>query len=297
MASDSRIALPPRLSVPEPEVADISDDETPVAPPGVLPVPETTEIVIDDDSDDNAVPTNAADDSASTGQLVIPPPLAMPLKPKPKYERRSKELMEKARLCKTTQRPEKQKTEAVQALSTERGVVDGIASLLPGMATLLGKSGTTCIGQMRRAALLPFHFMFICRAAFMSAACNIRLGIKTKRVIATAVRVIMYRQQTGLERILHNSQHALSHPIEGRRRFVHLGHSHLWDEVNCKFVWHRNHNFRKNHMGVHVQTIVQRGKLCTTLGHDIQRTSLSTWEQWIVQPKIVVGTSASACSS
>ena len=230
---------------------------------------------------------------AGCDQVALPGMLQMPPRLKANYARRSMELLEHAREVKAARDSASREQASQASLKTYRDCMHGVASLLPGLSGLAGKA-SVAVGRLKPTSLLPHHFAFICRAAFMKATTNVQVGVKLKRVIAAAARLITDRQQTGFSKMVHNAGRARAHAIEGQHRFVHLTHHHMWDEVHCKFVWHKNNKFRKGHMNVHVPTIVQRGGVCWTAGQDRAQTSRSWWEHWLVAPQTVEGTSAAA---
>lgn len=182
---------------------------------------------------------------------------------------------------------EEKKVQAEQMLT-------GVVTLVPGAAKMLGKVGQIVVGRLSKSALLPMHFLYLCRAAFLPPKLNIQVGIKVKRLIVAATRVIRRRQELGLDNMLKASETALNHATEGEGRTVHFSYSHLWDEVNCTFVWNKGHQFRKGRMGVHVQTLVQRGGVCCTLASDRASAAYSFREAWFVLPQKVMGTTAEA---
>ena len=77
-------------------------------------------------------------------------------------------------------------------------MLTGVVTLVPGAAKLLGKVGQIVVGRLSKSALLPMHFLYLCRAAFLPAKLNIQVGIKVKRLIVAATRVIRRRQELGL---------------------------------------------------------------------------------------------------
>lgn len=184
---------------------------------------------------------------------------------------------------------------AVEKSNQLQNVLSGVVTLLPGAAQLVGNVKATVIGRLKASTLKPFHFALISRAAFMPAKAAVQVGIKMKRLLAAATRAMQFRQEIGLARLLSGAEIALAAVGPGEDiRTAHLSYTHLWDEVNCKFIWNMDSRYRRGRAGIHVQTLVQRGCVSCTVA-SAQASAWRTFrEVWLVQPKKVSGTSAEA---
>ena len=128
---------------------------------------------------------------------------------------------------------------------------------------------------------------------FLHPRSKIRLGIRLDRLICAGGKMVLDRQQEGIQCTLAGGRATMT-----CETFSHLSYSHLWDEVNCKFRWtlpnHSGKGLGEGKMGVHVQTLCQRGYLRLTLSKSDKDTPRSFCEQILCHPVLVEGTSATA---
>lgn len=204
-----------------------------------------------------------------------------------KFARRSNELMAFARQVRSTSLAQDKASALEEELVQTKTALTAITTLLPGAALLVGRQKVAHIG--RKKTISPAEFVLLCRAAHLSSASTLRLGIRHKRVICAAADVLLRRQALGLDRML-----AWCHEHHQRRRghelssaeMMHLNYIHLWDETKVRHDSRGNQpkGQRRSRMGVHGHSMVQRGGVTLSVtGND--GTSGSRYsEPWLCLP-------------
>lgn len=266
------------LALPDPlgsASADVFDPEDQEAPEG-LGAPEPARDVV------APVPQAQID--------RIPPPLDIEVRRARKFDQRSDGLLAFARQSKANKRLESQNAALTRSLEQPQQTLHAVTSLLPAAAKLLGRERVEQIG--RKKALTPAHFVLLSRATHLPASVTLALGVKHKRVILAATRILPNRQSRGLRHLLDTSADALCmHGGTGQRR-THVSYVHQWDETKVLQKGGPTKALKDSRMGVHAQTIVQRGLVQCVLLDDASGHLGVFDEAWLAQPLQVESTGA-----
>lgn len=208
------------------------------------------------------------------------------------FKRRSAPLLAFARQCKKSKEALKRNRELEEQLDRSTTALATVTSVLPGGAALLGQSKQRRIGHQKKR-LTPAQFVILSRAAFLASGKAPALGVKHKRVICAAAKVVLSRQAGALAHLVVQSGKALAGhcAAEDNGRQVHISYLHMWDETKVR-AQNKNTNLkaRQTHTGMHSQTLMQRGVVKITC------KAGQAWsdfvENWLCMPVQVPSTSA-----
>lgn len=232
-------------------------------------------------------------DGSPTEQVEgILPPLAVVPGRKRKFEQRSSASTAHARATRSNMILKRKNAALAATVDEQSETMKAITTMLPGVGKLLGHERVQQIGRHR--TLSPKHFVLLCRAAHLPANSEVAIGIKHKRVILAATRLLLSRQADALSRLLERSAQALAcggGPLANQRR-IHLSYSHLWDETQVRQKRLQDRKCRDNQMSMLAQTIVQRGMVRVLLLDGLAERMNTFSEAWLATPMQVDGTSA-----
>lgn len=213
--------------------------------------------------------------------------------PTPRYVRRSPALMQHARdqrrikgLEVDLMKSQKKKGDLHERLALA-------ATCMPAVGPLLGLPAKRL--QLHSSTTSPRSYCALALVAFLSSSVRFNTGVNRKRLVCAVAALILARQRTALERMLHAARTFVAQSAP--RTWVVLTYGHEWDETRS---WFRRHsviertrgNHRQSNVGVHIQTMVQRGRCGYNL-HDfgVEKQAVFT-EEWLVPPLQVEGTAA-----
>lgn len=217
-----------------------------------------------------------------------------PAKQRLKFAQRDGLLMAHARQAKSLKQQGRAMESLSQKLKDTTRVVDMVAGLMPGVASLIARSATA-IGRMKKN-LCATHFVLLARAACMGAKANISIGIKFKRLVCVAARLVLLRQALAMDFILRSCQASLEPESSGeeRTKAVHLAYIHLWDETQVRAKARRAQKFRKTGLGTSMETMSQRGAIGLCMINAQTGESVFFDETWLCRPYTVSGTPAAS---
>ena len=197
---------------------------------------------------------------------------------------------QKARMKRAAERREDNAKRAKEAAETK---LTGIASLLPGAANLVGSQKATAIG--RKKDIRPENFAVAVHAAHLPSSTRLAVGVKFKRLQAACARLILRRQQLGLQRLLSNCHAATTQAMEapGGGIAIHLNYQHVWDGVDVKVHWIPDKGYQLGFRAISTPTMVQRGCVTYCIAERAWTETETYSDQWITQPQEVSGTKAS----
>jgi hypothetical protein len=181
---------------------------------------------------------------------------------------------------------------AEKKTQTQDSTLQAAIAVIPGAGQFLGitRGQASQVGRMKN--IEPGHFVLLCRVLTCPGIAQIKLGVKRTRLLLAARLVLLHRQATGLTILLNNS---LANRIAHRDRkalSVDIGYSHEWDETDSTFRSFGNDRLIAGRMGVHVQTIQQRGQVTTTIASETMNKLLTWREEWLMPALVVAGTKA-----
>ena len=116
------------------------------------------------------------------------------------------------------------------------------------------------------------------------------MGVKRARLLLAARLLILCRQARGLA-VLPNS--CLQNRIQHRSRTdfsIDLTYSHEWDETDSTFKPFGHGRAIASRMGIHVQTIQQRGQVSVALDSGTLDRTMTWVEEWLCPALVVEGT-------
>lgn len=264
-----------------------------------IPLPP---ILLDEEASDSTADGLAepvAPEGAGEGQhIAIPAALAEQARCPPQYTRRSAELMQHARDAGTAKRLKKERDDAKKELSKKEQELELIARAVPAAGALLGR-------QRHRMHLVknlqPRDICGLAIAAHWPPSLKGTAGMNRQRLSLVASRIILQRQQSGLNTMLANAkadaEFVKEEPGLKAAVFCVTTHSHEWDETAAKFkslaAQGTASSAQISKAQTSTQTLVQRGSVSTflhELGGSLQSASVT--EEWIVPPHMVPGTRA-----
>lgn len=124
-----------------------------------------------------------------------------------------------------------------------------VTGILPGAAALVGQATSTVIGRIKKN-LHPRQFIMVARAAFAGHKSSTSVGIKQKRLVCAAAKLILYRQALAVDFVLRSCRACLNDKSEceatiaAKFAAVHVSYSHLWDETQVRAKAKRGPRFR-----------------------------------------------------
>lgn len=215
-----------------------------------------------------------------------------------KYTRRGPELMAHARAAKSIKNKDAKIESLGERLAHTEGALDVITGILPGAASLVGRSGTGAIGRKTKN-LTPKHFLLLVRAVFMTGKNMTNVGIKHKRLVCAAANYLLIRQTRAMELILHacwlrSQQGEASSSSAVTEGATHMAYVHLWDETQVRAKARRSPKFRGTNLGVSTETMSQRGSVRACLYNAASGACINYDETWLCKPAQVSGTAAPA---
>lgn len=220
--------------------------------------------------------------------------LAVP--PRAKYARQSAELMMFARQCKSIKQKDKKIKGLSEQLAQTTGALEMVTNALPGAAAMLGKQGGCVVGRVKKG-LSPKHFLVLIRAAFMASKTKCAVGIKHKRLVCAASKLILARQTLALDSALRSCR-ALVRPSQpehvAAEKAIHLTYVHMWDETQVRSKARRSDKYRKTGLAIKAETMSQRGAVRMCLMNTGADSADHHDEAWLCKPIQVSGTSAPA---
>lgn len=178
---------------------------------------------------------------------------------------------------------------ATAAAANARSDLKIVSAVIPGAARLLGKT----VSKKRYLAKTATNARDMCAlafVAFMKAKSKINVGLKHRRLIAAAARLVQDRQALGLQQLVAAAAQHRAQRLPGAQSSTIGVYTHEWDETRAFFRRFSRTKVNKGN-GVWDQTIAQRGAWHTGLA-DGHGRNLHWSEQWLVAPRIVPGTAA-----
>ena len=170
---------------------------------------------------------------APDGQIVLPPPLELRLAVQPPMlSRRSRGHIQHARDVLGKQRAERKCAAAELKTANTISVLDEVLSIAPHAAVVAGRAQKP-VGRKKKLAERDVRA--VARAAFIPSKRKVHVGIKHKRLIYTASRLIKNRQTNALKEILKRGLGGRILRAGNKRKHFHVTYSHVWDEVSTKF--------------------------------------------------------------
>ena len=281
------LALPPLLQGPG---SGVADSQLHRAGPAVSPVC----------SPDSELPSAAVDadehgDAGPAVHIELGDALAVPQEPgKPEFKRRSSALLVHAREKKGKIQLARLKRELDDERQSSRACMAAITTLLPGAGRLLGKQHVRHIARTRKAHLLkPKDFRLLCKAVHLRRRQAAGLGIRHTRLVCAAARLVLRRQQRGLNHVMQNARDASV--SSGGDLAMHVTYDFMWDETRVKYrPPKQSDGHRTKKAGVFEQSIVKKGSFTFAMLKKSTDDLHLHREQWLCQPAQVLGTSAEA---
>ena len=174
--------------------------------------------------------------------------------------------------------------------ATQQQVLNTAVTCLPGASKLLGISinQATAIGRVKK--LEHHHFTLVCRSLSCASIMHLNMGVKRARLLLAARLLILCRQARGLAVLLSS---CLQNRIQHRSRTdfsVDLTYSHEWDETDSTFKPFGHGRAIASRMGIHVQTIQQRGQVSVALDSGTLDRTMTWVEEWLCPALVVEGT-------
>lgn len=166
-------------------------------------------------------------------QIELGEALAVPEEGREGYVKYSRAHMERLRDGARLARAKAASTKAKAELEQASGALAAVCTLLPGAASLVNAPRTSHIG--RKHDPKPNDFVLAVRGLHLPPNSTIRLGVRLDRLQATGARLVLRRQETGLDHLLSVLGLALTSANSDRNAL--LSFAHMWDEVGVKFQW------------------------------------------------------------
>lgn len=233
----------------------------------------------------------APDSPSGDDHIQIPATLALP-SATPKFTKGSAAHTAYARAGKALKKASRRADEAEQHLAIVSASLGAVVNLIPGASKLLGQSEHTAV-NLRRKAVEVASFLLLTRALHLPASTQINLGVKLRRLICFAAKLVDMRQKAALAKMLESSERCLrvcrERLVSGH---VHMSYVHIWDEVETKFKAKMSASYRDMKQLVTVHTLVQRGVVGFALSDGTRRCTAQWNEQWLCKPVQVKSTAA-----
>lgn len=212
---------------------------------------------------------------------------------RPTFQRQSAALMAYARQCRRAKAAEEAQSSLKAEAHNASSALSAVSALLPGASELLGQPRTGQLGRAK-SEREPSHFRLLARAAFLAPRAGMNFGVRIHRVICVVVQLLLVRQIKALTHLIIAAGRLASTTATSSSSggaFVHLAFTHLWDETKVKAQAKEPKAFRPSKMGMHAQSMVQRGICNVTYCAGV--CCLASWgEPWLCQPVQVQSTSA-----
>ena len=252
---------------------------------------------------DAEVEAQAAEPAATdgpSGPQIDMPDILVPHESDPaataRYERRSVELLARARDAKQKRKLSSDVADAMEQAAKATRCLDLVAKVLPVAGALLGKSRSH---SHLAKTFGPMDVVALAFAAHWPQHTKNSPGMNKKRLGLVAHNIVVDRQAAGLRNMLENvSQHREvihQNPDLAENVFMVTTHSHEWDETNARLKALVKQKGKATKAITKAPTtmhaLVQRGTLTFFL-NDFGETprAATTTEEWIVAPHQVQGT-------